>query len=345
MASYRRERHNYRKRSLQLVVFLLLFASTRAAAVSVQVLEKDKKNNSRRRRQRKASRFDYSSSALPSSKTRAAIRAERTIGSKDELTSSSRRMSEQQPSLAKRLAEISDKDASEFALTLLEQTTAQHATLPPRLLTDDRFRWALVGTVIVVAAGTLASQYSTLLVPSGLLPFNTEMVVSSVSSIGALLPWMWLSGMKSHEVVSSWVLDSVAMAQLLSARQVQLYVKDKILPYTWDTLQKMMLMEVWRRVWMLLGSSMKEYLAQEETKVDSSSSQGRLLPKWVHYIYNFFEEMLKRGTKSLIRKTVEKNVQDGIKGAVVTATMYVASAGDDSLTSIAETVLVDATAS
>jgi len=255
---------------------------------------------------------------------------------------------ENQPSLAEQFMTITNEGPNDFTHRLdemeKEKTKPQFQSYhhPKNLLAllldnmqqghSSNFWFATVGTTIVAAILTFYLTPLLAHVSEG------QMALSSAFSAFAIAPWTWMkSGSPQRSLV---VLDVMAIVQLISRKQVQTYINEKILPMAWRSLKKMLLMEVWSRIWKIVGKR----LAQLRTHNNSDRSSSRnnkltsenggnnneptldwseALPPWIVSIHSFLHSSVDRYTKSLVKKDIQVKVEKAVFQVVDTVSKQI----------------------
>ena len=145
-----------------------------------------------------------------------------------------------------------------------------------------------------------------------------------LSTMKSLFPIMLLTLATSifvHTHAAVYVtpfLTSLTTANILPASQVSImyrYVTDRVIPQSLETLQKMLIMEFWRRAW---GETWKIGVKYWDTVWDSVPSvctERRIqilgsiydCPAWLSELDAFLFSTFERGSKKLLEKGAERN--------------------------------------
>mmetsp|Transcript_61805 Transcript_61805/g.182463 ORF Transcript_61805/g.182463 Transcript_61805/m.182463 type:complete len:307 (-) Transcript_61805:346-1266(-) len=103
-------------------------------------------------------------------------------------------------------------------------------------------------------------------------------------------------GIRSSFVVGQVSVGFAALRENFTREPAANYLQQRALPVVWDTVKKMLLMEFWRRVWMVVF---------RQTKKGLHFIAGKATTIWTKYCPFWIQ----RGFQSIFKKTVEKRVQ------------------------------------
>jgi len=128
---------------------------------------------------------------------------------------------------------------------------------------------------------------------------NISFIKSFASTVMASLPWIF--GRKNSPDTA------------ITFDTIRKYTTQKIIPTGWEALQKMVLMEFWRRVWMCAwkkGQMTWDYVSMSPAFASLSS---KFSWSWIYKTMDFLDSALNRGGKKTVEKFVERRVQDAFK--------------------------------
>mmetsp|Transcript_10011 Transcript_10011/g.18202 ORF Transcript_10011/g.18202 Transcript_10011/m.18202 type:complete len:336 (+) Transcript_10011:71-1078(+) len=291
----RQKRRRFRGSWLGAAVLISCFLST---SPSFALLERPR---SKRKQQQ------HESLSIPSSKTKAATRADHDFIQK------SHRMSDQEH-VAHHLFS-NDTASNDFAHRLLEQTVQQQVSTTTT--SHDHPLASLILCGIVTLALTSALLQPTVFV---------ESLVTMASSVALLLSWLWFGRSTSFfkETVIMCITSIFQLTPRLARNSVML---QRIGPVALRTLKRMLLVEAWSRVWRIAGTSISKFFQQVSleqtdyttitittTNNNNEEQQGLQwwMPAFVTGIHEFIDTSIRKGAYKAVTKTLEHNAQAAI---------------------------------
>jgi hypothetical protein len=105
--------------------------------------------------------------------------------------------------------------------------------------------------------------------------------------------------------------DIVSLVTLFLRPSIREYVLQEVLPTMWLTVQKMVLAELWRKIWTVVLAPLPKPLFVPDYTAAATKEGGEdyvSLPPWMRRGLVQWNEMTDKFTQSLIRKSIEKNV-------------------------------------
>jgi len=209
-----------------------------------------------------------------------------------------------QPSLAEQFMSLTNEKPSDFTDRLLQEgkrNSNRQVNYFFAFKEAPKFWIAAIGSTVVVAILTC------LLSPS-LIPLQEggHMALSTASSALAVSPWILKGGFSKQ--AGAIIVEIMAVVQLLSRHSVQEYIKENIFPTALSTLKKMLLMEVWSRIWKSIG---KHILKLKEDQ-HGDGTWKNMFPSWLTHIHSFLHSSVNRFTKSMVKKKIQGRVESVI---------------------------------
>lgn len=231
---------------------------------------------------------------VPSSKTKAAIRAESDL---DGSWSKSNRMSEQ-PSIAEHLLASHE---NEFVVRLLAAEKSERSIVVP----PDP-----VSSLVMYGVLTIALS-SAFLTPSIFVETLWTLLLS-VTPI--LISWLWIGRASSLKEIA--VMGLSAAVQLVPRQGFEdSLVFPKVLPLALEAFQKMIVMEAFSRVWsrvrLTTGSTMTNFF-RNITFEGKDNVREQWVPDWLINVHEFLDTSIRKGSQKAIIKTLELNVQAAV---------------------------------
>jgi len=149
----------------------------------------------------------------------------------------------------------------------------------------------LRGGMVLLAIGSL--------VWNGSLNTFKDMLLSSASALAiAWLPALLLQ--------SSWIEIGSIIALVLRP-PVRLFLQAEVFPTMRVTVQKMVLTEVWRRIWTAVLAPLPKPLFVPDAKQEYAR-----LPSWIRQKLGQWNEMTDRFTQGLLRRSIQQNIHGSI---------------------------------
>jgi hypothetical protein len=125
-----------------------------------------------------------------------------------------------------------------------------------------------------------------------------------------LIPWLWIVRATSFQETAIMCLS--AAVQLVPHQGFQKNpVFQKVLPLALDALQKMILMEIWSRVWRKMGSTLTN-IYRNITLDQNNNTRDQWVPNWLVNVHEFLDESIRKGSQKAIMKMLELNVQAAV---------------------------------
>jgi len=257
---------------------------------------------------------------MPSS-TISAVRADRQVGmassslAEEMLTmNQSHRMHEQ--TLLDRFVELEIREP-DFGALLSQEMQLQLERKRPSIISilaqrhfGSRF-WSTT-TLLLASFATLFWFHPWL--------SDTRLVIQSAISIPLLgmLPAS-ISGMAAQSL-RTLTFEVAALLQLFLTPEMVKYVQETLLPVFWNSFQKMLLMDAWRRFWREVGKLYKRVVGSQFPSSNSSllddEAVAELMTPWVRAPLLYLEQVVRRGTRSIVKSSFQRNVQRRIRLAV-----------------------------
>jgi hypothetical protein len=133
-------------------------------------------------------------------------------------------------------------------------------------------------------------------------------VLWSVAPI--LIPWLWIARATSFK--ESAIMCLSAAVQLVPHQGFHKNpVFQKVLPLALDSLKKMILMEIWSRVWRTMGRTLTNTF-RSMTLEQSDNTREQWVPNWLMNAHEFLDKSIRKGSQKAITKTLELNVQAAV---------------------------------
>ena len=89
-------------------------------------------------------------------------------------------------------------------------------------------------------------------------------------------------------------------------QKVLVYAKEKVLPMAWETLQKMAIMEFWRRIWGVVWNVVTKYWEPMWDMLPSLCNSDSVCPNWIPKVEKLLYGSIERGSKKLLEKAASE---------------------------------------
>lgn len=178
-----------------------------------------------------------------------------------------------------------------------------------------------IGTIVLTILAVLGLWTSSSVIP--LTSRNYPIVVNSMASVPHNRIF---SGLRIGGVLAEGV---AALESVLTMEKILSFVCEKVIPAGFETIQKMLLMEFWRRVWGATWSLIIEYWRPWNER-PSICKDGNFFgiwscPQWLKRADKFAYGTFERGFKKLVEKSAFKNFFMLFDKAIENAKTYACS--------------------
>jgi len=202
--------------------------------------------------------------------------------------------------------ESSNEKDSDFAKRLKEQEEEEELAAASAATTSNQFSSSAFGWTLI---GTAASFF----VASTVVLSPSVVWKDVISGINTILSLHWIHQLSQQPLTA--FIDVFVAAHLLAKPGTVESIQKKVWPTVISTFKTMLLAEAWSYFWKLTWKT----LSRPEDKESVSSATSQLpewLPKrmgeWWMQTNKFVEGFMQRGTRRVIQKVLQKNIQDTV---------------------------------